>query len=483
MADRRARAPSHVEFALSLYPAPDPRAVPLHVVTPESLAGWLERQDAPIRAWVAAMDFAAGLGDVLCLPAADGGLRGALFGWGTSEARARDRFHLARAVDRLPPGRYALVADDVALDPGLEALGWLLAGYRFRRYRKEARDGAAKDVGLVCPEGVDAARVTAIAAAAAFAQELIDTPARDMGPEALEAAFTALGTAHGAAVTVTRGAAALRAANLPMIAAVGAAATEAPRLLDLVWGRADAPKVTLVGKGVCFDTGGLDIKPPSSMGLMKKDMGGAATAMGLARIVMALGLDIRLRLLVPAVENAIAGPAMRPGDILPSRKGLTVEVNNTDAEGRLVLGDALAVADEEAPELVVSLATLTGAARVALGPDVPPFFTDDDALAADLAAAAADAADPLWRLPLWAPYEGLIEPGIADLDNAPSGGMAGSITAALFLRRFVTATPRYIHLDIYGWTPRTRPGRPKGGAFQAARALHLLLERRFCPET
>jgi leucyl aminopeptidase len=302
-----------------------------------------------------------------------------------------------------------------------------------------------------------------------------------MGPEALEAAFSALGAAHGAAVTVTRGATALRAANLPMIEAVGAAASEPPRLLDLVWGREDAPKVTLVGKGVCFDTGGLDIKPSSSMGLMKKDMGGAATAMGLARIVMSLGLDLRLRLLVPAVENAISGAAMRPGDILPSRKGLSVEVNNTDAEGRLVLGDALALADEERPELIVSLATLTGAARVALGPDVPPFFTDDDALAAELGAAAAETADPLWRLPLWAPYEPLIEPGIADLDNAPSGGMAGAITAALFLRRFVTATPRYIHLDLYGWTPRAKPGRPKGGAFQSARALHLLLERRFCP--
>ena len=464
---------------MTLYPVPDPRAVPLHVVSPDSLSDWLERRDAATRAWVRAMDFRAGLGDVLCLPGQDGSLAGALVGWGKPEARARDRFHLARAADRLPPGRYALAADGVAVDAGLETLGWLLAGYRFRRYRN-GKEPAAE---LVCPEGVDFARVTAIAEAAGYAQALIDTPARDMGPEALEAAFVALGAAHGAAVTVIRGAAALRQANLPMIEAVGAAASEPPRLLDLVWGREDAPKVTLVGKGVCFDTGGLDIKPASSMGLMKKDMGGAATAMGLARIVMTLGLDIRLRLLVPAVENAIAGPAMRPGDILPSRKGLTVEVNNTDAEGRLVLGDALALADEDRPELIVSLATLTGAARVALGPDVPPFFTDDDALAADLAAASAETADPLWRLPLWAPYEGLIEPGIADLDNAPSGGMAGAITAALFLRRFVTESPRYLHLDIYGWTPLAKPGRPKGGAFQAARALHLLLERRFCPAT
>jgi leucyl aminopeptidase len=264
-----------------------------------------------------------------------------------------------------------------------------------------------------------------------------------------------------------------------MIEAVGAAAAEPPRLLDLVWGRADAPKVTLVGKGVCFDTGGLDIKPASSMALMKKDMAGAATAMGLADMVMGLGLDVRLRLLVPAVENAISAAAMRPGDILPSRKGLTVEVNNTDAEGRLALADALALADEEAPELVVSLATLTGAARVALGPDVPPFFTDDEVLAAELAQASAVVADPLWRLPFWQPYEPLIEPGIADLDNAPSGGMAGAITAALFLRRFVTAAPRYLHVDIYGWTPQAKPARPKGAAFQAARAIFAVLEGRY----
>lgn len=230
---------------------------------------------------------------------------------------------------------------------------------------------------------------------------------------------------------------------------------------------------------VCFDTGGLDIKPPASMGLMKKDMGGAATAMGLAAMIMALGLDIRLRLLVPAVENAISAAAMRPGDILPSRKGLSVEVNNTDAEGRLVLADALALADEEAPALVISLATLTGAARVALGPDVPAFFTDDEKLAADLGRTAAAVADPLWRLPFWEPYEALIEPGNADLDNAPSGGMAGAITAALFLRRFVEQSSAYLHVDLYGWTPSAKPGRPKGGAFQAARAILAMIEARF----
>ena len=451
------------------------RPVALRLMTSEDLASWTEEQAPPTRAWVEASGFTAGVGEVLALPG-ETGIESVLAGWGDEKSRARDRFPLAAAAARLPPGCYALDAGKLPIDLELETLGWRLADYRFQRYRS----GKPSRVDLMCPEGVDIARVEALAGGATLAQDLINTPARDMGPEALEAAFAQLAERHGADFSMVRGGAELRAARLPMIEAVGAAATEAPRLLDLTWGRPDAPKVTLVGKGVCFDTGGLDIKPPASMGLMKKDMGGAATAMGLAEIVMRLGLDIRLRLLVPAVENAISGAAMRPGDILPSRKGLTVEVNNTDAEGRLVLADALAVADEDMPDLVVSLATLTGAARVALGPDVPPFFTDDEALAADLAAASRRVADPLWRLPFWTPYESMIEPGIADLDNAPSGGMAGAITAALFLRRFVTESPRYVHLDIFGWTPAAKPARPKGGAFQAARALFALLEDRYC---
>jgi leucyl aminopeptidase len=255
-----------------------------------------------------------------------------------------------------------------------------------------------------------------------------------------------------------------------MIHAVGRASVRAPRLLEMRWGDA-GPTLTLVGKGVCFDTGGLDLKAAASMGLMKKDMGGAATVMGLARTIMALGLKLRLRVLVPAVENAVSGNAMRPQDILKSRKGLTVEINNTDAEGRLILADALALADEERPDLLVSMATLTGSARVALGPDIVPFYCDDDAVAGAIAAGGAALADPVWRMPFWNPYEAMIEPGIADLDNAPSGGMAGSITAALFLRRFVTETPRYAHFDIYGWQPAAAPARPKGGVGQGARAI------------
>ncbi|WP_424933961.1 leucyl aminopeptidase family protein [Amaricoccus macauensis] len=456
-------------------PPPNTPTIPLHVIEARSLDAWLDAADARPRAWVEAMGFRAGLGEVVCLPDEEGGIAAALVGWGTPEARARDRFHLAAAADRLPPHHYQLVLPpDLEIDPALETLGWHLGQYRFQRYK--ASD--APQPVLTCPDTVDTTRLAAIERGASLCFDLINTPARDMGPEALEQAFRKVATACGAEATVLSGHAALEAENFPMIAAVGAAATQEPRLLDMRWGRPDAPTVTLVGKGVCFDTGGLNIKPGASMGLMKKDMGGAATALGLAQTIMELGLDLRLRVLIPAVENAISAPAFRPGDILPSRKGLSVEVNNTDAEGRLVLADALALADEENPDLMISLATLTGAARVALGPDVPPFFTDDEDLAAALAAAARRVADPLWRLPFWDPYEPMIEPGIADLDNAPKGGMAGSITAALFLRRFVGSDRSYAHFDIYGWTPSPKPGRPKGGAYQAARALLDVLEAR-----
>jgi leucyl aminopeptidase len=464
---------------MPLLPEPGPETIPLHVVPADRLDDWRSGRSEAERSWLAAHGFEAKLGQTIVLPGSDGHPACAAFGWGNAGRRARDRFHLAAAVDRLPPGSYALFDAGAGIDARIEALGWLLAQYRFDRYKP---DGDRRPVDLVCPAGVDADRLAVLAGGVVLAQDLINTPANDLGPEALEAAASDLARRHGAGFRVLRGPDLLRE-NLPMIHAVGIAATEAPRLIDITWGREDARRVTLVGKGVCFDTGGLDIKPASSMGLMKKDMGGAATALGLAAMIMGLGLDLRLRVLIPAVENAISAPAMRPGDVLRSRKGLSVEVNNTDAEGRLVLADALALADEERPDLIVSLATLTGAARVALGPDVPPFFTDDDALAAALASAAASEADPLWRLPFWAPYESLIEPDIADLDNAPGGGMAGAITAALFLRRFVTESPRYLHLDLYGWTPAAKPGRPKGGACQGARALLAVLEAQFCTTT
>jgi leucyl aminopeptidase len=321
---------------------------------------------------------------------------------------------------------------------------------------------------------VDAAALERLAAAERLTRDLINTPASDMGPADIEATARALAGQFGAQIAVTTGDALIP--GFPMIHAVGraASAARAPRLIDLTWGDT-GPALVLVGKGVCFDTGGLDIKPASSMGLMKKDMGGAATVLGLAQAIMGAGWPVRLRVLVPAVENAIAGDAFRPQDILTSRKGLTVEINNTDAEGRLVLADALALADEAGPALIVSMATLTGAARVALGPDLPPVFATQSADALAVTHAGSAVADPVWELPFWSPYDPLIEPGIADLDNAPSGGMAGAITAALFLRRFVTTCPRYLHFDIYGWCPKDAPGRTKGGTGQGARALFAAL--------
>jgi leucyl aminopeptidase len=322
---------------------------------------------------------------------------------------------------------------------------------------------------------MDAARLERIATGEALTRDLINTPAEDMGPRDLEHAAHDLAELHGAHVIGTHGDSLLDA-NLPLIHTVGRASDEAPRLIDMSWGDS-GPRLTLVGKGVCFDTGGLNLKPGASMGLMKKDMGGAANVLGLAHMIMAEGLPLRLRVLIPAVENAVAGNAFRPGDILTARDGQTIEINNTDAEGRLVLADALALASEEEPDLLVSMATLTGAARVAVGADIAPFYTDDEALAAALAAAAREVADPVWRLPFHTPYEKLIEPGIADLDNAPKGGFAGSITAALFLRRFTAQSRAYAHFDIYAWSASDAPGRPKGGLGQGSRALFETLPK------
>ena len=303
-------------------------------------------------------------------------------------------------------------------------------------------------------------------------RDLVNTPASDMGPAELEAAFTALAQRFGATTTVIRGDD-LLTQNFPMVHAVGRASPRAPRIMEMRWGKA-GPKLTLVGKGVCFDTGGLNIKPSSGMNLMKKDMGGAATVLGLAHMIMSLGLKVQLRVIVPAVENAISGNALRPKDILTSRKGLTVEVNDTDAEGRLVLGDALAWAEEEPSDMILSMATLTGAARVAVGPDLAPYYCNDPIVVAALEAGAVVSFDPVWRLPFHDPYEAIIEPGIADLDNAPGWGFAGSGTAALFLRRFVN-NPRYLHFDIYAHTPSDQPARPKGGVGQGARAVFAAL--------
>ncbi len=443
-------------------------AIPLHVIDKPSFKVWLKAQAEPVQAWVQANGFKGDKNDALLVPA-DGGHPGmALIGYGTANQRARRRFHLAGAAEKLPRGVYEIASGIADEHLETECFGWLMSSYRFDRYRKQRVTGAQ----LVAPGGVDAARLETIAAAETLIRDLTNTPAADMGPADLEAAAARIAADHDAEFAVICGDD-LLAQNFPMIHTVGRAAApdpdRAPRLIDMRWGNA-GPKLTLVGKGVCFDTGGLNLKPGGSMGQMKKDMGGAANVLGLAQMIMALNLPVQLRVLIPAVENAVAGNAYRPGDVLTSRKGLTVEINNTDAEGRLVLADALAFADEGNPDLIVSMATLTGAARVALGADIAPFFTDDDTAALALNAAGARVEDPVWRLPFHEPYELKIEAAIADLDNAPPGGFAGAITAALFLRRF-TGQSRYVHFDIYGWQPANAPARPKGGVGQGTRAI------------
>jgi leucyl aminopeptidase len=442
-------------------------AIPLHVIDLSGYEDWLRKQAEPVQAWVDANSFKGARGEVLMVPGVDGKPVMALAGYGTAGQRARRRFHLASAAGALPQGVYEIASGIADENLAVECFGWLMASYRFDRYR----DQSVSDVRLVAPTTVDAARLEIIVAAEWMIRDLINTPAADMGPAELETAATKVAAAHDAEISVTRGDD-LLTQNFPMIHAVGRAAdqaTRAPRLIDMRWGK-KGPTLTLVGKGVCFDTGGLNLKPRGSMGQMKKDMGGAANVLGLAQMIMALDLPLQLRVLIPTAENSVSGNSYRPGDVLTSRKGLTVEINNTDAEGRLVLADALALADEETPDLVVSMATLTGAARVAVGSDIAPFYTDDSATAHSLSDAAERVEDPVWRMPFHDPYELKIEPAIADLDNAPSGGFAGSITAALFLRRFVEKS-RYVHFDIYGWQSANAPARPKGGVGQGPRAI------------
>ncbi len=444
------------------FAAQDTPSRPIYAVVPDGLEAWLEAQPAPVADWLRDAGFKAAYGEVMLIPGA--GVSGAVIGLGTAAARRRQRFGLAKAVAVLPAGvwHFEGLPGDLATEA---ALGWLLAQYRFDRYKPAPRDLPQ----LKCPEGVCAISLRAMAAGEFLTRDLINTPASDLGPEELQKAFLALAQQFDARTEVVQGADLER--DFPMVHAVGKGSDRAPRIMSLWWGN-HGPSVTLVGKGVCFDTGGLNLKPSSGMLLMKKDMGGAATVMGLAQMIMQLNLPIRLRVIVPAVENSVSGRSMRPKDILRSRKGLTVEVNDTDAEGRLVLGDALAWANEDPPDVLISMATLTGAARVAVGPDLAPYYTDDPVMAAALEAGAISGSDPVWRLPFHDGYESVIEPGIADLDNAPGYGFAGSITAALFLRRFADH-PRYMHFDVYGHMPSDAPARPKGGAGQGARALLL----------
>jgi leucyl aminopeptidase len=440
-----------------VYLVPEGRKLALPSGLPDSAA-----------AWAKATGFVGKSGTLCLVPGADNSLSCALFGTG-KEAAPMDAGKLAGI---LPPGNWQL-AGPIA-EPYYAALGFLLGGYRFERYRKPK----SKVPRLVLPKGIDQDALRHDAQAVFLVRDLVNLPANDLGPAALEDAVREVARRHGAKVAATRGDQ-LLTKNFPMIHAVGRASSQAPRLIDMKWGMQDHPKVTLVGKGVTFDSGGLNIKPGESMALMKKDMGGAANVLGLAERIMTARLPLRLRVIVGAVENAISGNAFRPGDILTSRKGLTVEIGNTDAEGRLVLGDALALADEEAPQYLIDMATLTGAARVALGPDLPALFTPSDSFAEALAAAARRVHDPMWRMPLWSGYDSNLSSGVADLCHISRGPFAGAITAALFLQRFVEKAGHWAHFDIFAWVSAAKPWAPVGGEAYAIRALYDVLASRY----
>ena len=442
-------------------------------LTPDLFAAWKNANTGPLLAWAETANFSAKSGQFVMLPDGAGGLAGVLLGLGAKP----DPLAIAALPGKLPPGDYRLAENTPGAVCEFAPLAWALGLYKFDRYRKRAKTESDLPR-LVVPADTDLARSDRLNEAVYLARDLINTPAADMGPVAMEGEIHKLAETHKADINVITGAALLEN-NFPMIHAVGRAACEEPRLLDLTWGAQDAPKITLIGKGVCFDTGGLNLKPGNYMELMKKDMGGAAIAMALAGAVMAAGLPVRLRLLVGAVENAIGPDAFRPGDVLQSRKGLSVEIGNTDAEGRLVLADMLSWADAERPDLMIDFATLTGAARVAMGPEVVPFYTHDDALAEHIAQAGTQCADPMWRLPLWAGYDGWLDSQIADVNHISSSPMAGSITAALFLSRFVENTTSWMHCDVYAWNIKARAGRPVGGEAQSLRAIYHYLEKTY----
>jgi leucyl aminopeptidase len=449
---------------------------PLWLLTEAELPGWLASQPATVAAWVQANGFQAERHRVLVLPNAEGGIGGVIAGLGSSTAPDDLKlWHAAGLPDRLPAAAYHLATPLQAEAATQLALGWLIGAYRINRYRAGPASARAT---LVAPAGADVEYALAAASATAFARDLINTPANELGPAELADAARDLAQACGARCTILVGEA-LRAHDYPLIHAVGAASPREPRLIDLRWGDPKAPTVTLVGKGVCFDSGGLDIKPASAMLLMKKDMGGAACTLALAQMLMRLGAPIQLRVLIPAVENSVDGHSYRPGDVLRSRKGLTIEVGNTDAEGRLVLADALTEADGERPQLLIDLATLTGAARTALGPELPAAYSTDDALLSQLRVIGDQEADPVWPMPLWSGYDDELASKIADLSNVSASAFAGSIIGALFLKRFVTATPAWLHLDIYAWNAKERPGRPVGAEAQCVRGLYKLIRARF----
>ena len=449
-------------------------SVPITALTKDRLSTWLETAPERERNWARSTGFTAETGKPVLVPGENGRLGRVLAGLGAGPDAAATMWALAGLADMLPEGSYRLDPVPEGAEPTRLALGWALATYAFARYHAKPASGAA----LVWPAGADRGRVERLARAAFLARDLTNTPAGDLGPEELAQAAVRVAEEGGACHRVIVGDD-LLGENYPTIHAVGRASTRPPRLVDLVWGDPAAPKVTLVGKGVCFDTGGLDLKPASGMRLMKKDMGGAAIVLGLAQAIMDARLPVRLRVLLPCVENSVSGNAMRPMDIIRTRKGLTVEIGNTDAEGRLILCDALAEASTEQPKLLIDMATLTGAARVALGPELAALFCNDDKLAAALLDAADAEEDPMWRMPLWRPYRKMIDSKIADLNNVSEGPHAGAITAALYLQEFVEPGIPWAHLDVMAWNPQSRPGRPEGAEATALRALYAHISRRF----
>lgn len=440
------------------------------LVDTKTFEAWFADQPPAIRALATAAKFKGASDSLLILPTGDAG-------WsviaGVASMESLTLWCLARAAEILPEGAYRIIGSS----PGTAALGWLLAQYRFDRYKPDDKPVGPRVLLSDAPAQIDA--TVREAEAVALVRDLVNTPAADMGPADLEAAAARIAKANDTTLNVTKGSD--LESGYPMIHAVGMAASKAnaPRLIELEWGNPKNPRIAIIGKGVCFDSGGLDIKPSSGMRLMKKDMGGAAHALALAQLIMQARLPVRLHMLIPAVENAIAGNAFRPGDILTSRKGLTVEITNTDAEGRLVLADALTRAAEDTPVLIIDFATLTGAARVALGPDLPATFANDDALADDVLASGIAQGDPLWRMPLHAGYDDMLKSDIADLNNSPDGGFAGSVTAALFLQKFVPDGTPWLHLDTFAWRPAAKPGRPKGGEALGLRAIWTHLRTRF----
>ena len=454
-----------------LQPDKGQTARPIHVVDKTSFEDWLKAQPPRAKAAVAAQKFTGKGFEAATLPG-DAAEEWAVV-VGVANAKSLSAWCLAKAAETLPEGSYRLASGE----PGPAMLGWLLGQYRFARYKKD--DKAAGERVLLTSDVAAIDEAVRVAEAVVLARDLINTPTEDMGPRELAAAVEAVAKDCGASFTVTDGSDLEK--HYPMVHAVGRAAdkTRAPRLIELVWGNPGHRKIAIVGKGVCFDTGGLDIKPSAGMRLMKKDMGGAAHALALAKLVTGARLPVRLHLLIPAVENAISGNALRPGDVIRSRKGLSVEITNTDAEGRLILGDALARAAEEEPELILDFATLTGAARVALGPDLPALFANNDSLAEALLDAGKAETDPLWRMPLWDGYSDMLKSDIADLNNAPEGGMAGAVTAAMFLQKFVPAETPWAHLDTFAWRSAAKPGRPKGGDALGLRAAWSVLKARY----